>query len=261
MNNIMNPPSTLILLAFLLLPPVVRAADLPPGTADEAEAGFSHEALDRGYTNWDSAYLDGSHRFGERNSVYGELRETRRFGLRDREVSGGYYHPLGETWTGLIEASVSPDHNVLPQDSLSGRLQKAFDGGWDVQAGLRHNTYNTASGNLMVVTGERYWGNYRAAYTLYLSKLQGSGAAPSHMGQISYYYGGNSYLTLGFAKGRQVESLGPGLGVLITDVTGKSLSGRHWLDPRWGLSYEVISEHQGNLYSRRGIRLGLRRAF
>ncbi len=106
----------------------------------------------------------------------------RRFNQQDREISGGYYYPLSETWTGLIEASVSPDHKVLPRSSVFGQLQKAFDDGWNVQAGLRRTQYNTASTDLMVLTGERYWGNYRAAYKFYLGKPQGAGAAPSHYG-------------------------------------------------------------------------------
>lgn len=251
----------LMLLLPLLSPALAQAAEFPPNAANEIEMGASHYALDKGYANWDSLYLDGAHRFGERHSVYGELRETRRFGLRDSEISGGYYQPLNETWTALIEASASPGHNVLPKNSLLGQLQKTFDGGWDVQAGFRSSQYNTASTDLMVLTGERYWGNYRAAYTLYLAKLQGAGTAPSHMAQLGYYYAEHNFLALGLAKGRQAENLGAGLGVLLTEVTSASLSGRHWLDSSWGISYEAIVEHQGNLYSRRGVRVGLRHAF
>ncbi len=156
---------------------------------------------------------------------------------------------------------MSPEHHVLPQDSVFGQLQKSFEDGWDAQAGMRHTQYNLVATDMMVLTGERYWGNYRAAYTLYLAKLQGAGTAPSHSGQLSYYYAEHSYLTLVLTKGRQAESLGPGLGVLLLDVTGVSLSGRHWLNSAWGVSYEAITEHQGNLYTRKGIRLGLRYAF
>jgi len=253
--------SRCLLLFLSLLPMAAQAADAPAGASSEAEVGFSHDALNQGYANWDSSYLDGAHQFGARHSVYGELRETRRFNLNGREISGGYYHPLSDTWTALLGASISPDHYVLPKDTLLGQVQKAFDGGWDVQAGLRRSLYNTASSNLLVLTGERYWGSFRAAYTLYLSKLQGAGTAPSHMGQLSYYYAERNYFTLGVAKGRQVENLGAGLGVLLTEVTSTSLSGRHWLDANWGVSYEATLEHQGNLYTRKGIRFGLRRAF
>ncbi|HEY6095825.1 MAG TPA: YaiO family outer membrane beta-barrel protein [Gallionellaceae bacterium] len=223
--------------------------------------GASHDALDNGYNDWDSVYLDALHRFAARHSVYGELRETQRFNLRDREISGGYSHPFSDTWTGVVEASVSPDHNVLAKNSVFGQLQKSFDDGWGVQAGLRRSEYDTSSTELMLLTGERYWGNYRGAYTLYLGRPQDAGAASSHLAQFSYYYGERSYLTLGISAGRQVESLGPGVGVLVTDVASVSVSGRHWLDSGWGVSYEAILEHQGDLYTRKGIRLGLRHAF
>jgi YaiO family outer membrane protein len=256
----MKRPFQQLLVTLLLVPCIAQASDFPSGNANEIEIGFSHDSLDKGHAGWSSVYLDGAHRFGDRHSIYGELRQARRFNLSDREVSGGYYQPIGEAWTVLIEASVSPDHNVLPKNSLLGQLQKAFDGGWDVQAGLRRSQYNAASTGLMVLTGERYWDNFRAAYTFYLGKIQGAGAAPSHKGQLSFYYTEHSYLTLGLAKGRQVENLGAGLGVLTTDVTSTSLSGIHWLGS-WGVSYEAIAERQGELYSRKGIRFGLRHAF
>jgi YaiO family outer membrane protein len=256
----MNIKRTLfpLLLAACLSPAAAHAADSLP---DEVELGFTHDALDKNHAPWNSVYLDGSHRFGDRNSVYGELRETDRFSLHDREVSGGYYLPLGASWTALVEASISPDHNVLPKDALFGQVQKSFDEGWDVQAGLRRSEYTTAGVDVWVLTGERYWGSYRAAYKLYLSKLESAGLAPSHNAQLSYYYTDRDNLTLSLAKGIQVESLGPALGVLSTDVTTVSLSGRHWLDAGWGVSYEAIQEREGTLYTRKGIRVGLRHAF
>ncbi len=248
-----RPTLHLLLLASLLAPACSQAT--------EVEMGFSHDALDKGYTNWSSTYLDGAHRFGERHTIYGELRETRRFDQQDRELSGGYYYPFNAAWTGLLEASVSPEHKVLPKHSLFGQLQKSFDNGWNAQAGLRHTQYNTAATDLMVLTGERYWGDYRAAYKFYLGKPQGAGAAASHLGQLSYYYGERDSFTLSLSQGNQVENLGAGVGVLTTEVTSISLSGRHWLNPDWGVSYEAIAEHQGRLYTRKGVRLGLRRAF
>lgn len=247
----------LLLLGAWLAPLSSRAADSFP---DELELGYTHDSLDKGYASWNSVYLDGAHRFGKYHSIYGELRKTQRFDLRDREISGGYYQPLGETWTALVEASYSPSHKVLPKSALFGQLQKTFDGGWDIQAGLRHNTYTATSSNLAVLTGERYWGNYRAAYKLYLGKLQGAGTAPSHSVQLSYYYAERDNITLNLARGRQVESQGP-LGVLAIDVTSTSLSGRHWLNSSWGFSYEAIVERQGNLYTRKGFRLGIRYAY
>ena len=253
----------LLTLIVTALPAMVQAMDPPTNTSrDEAELGFSHDVLDKTYNDWNSHYFDLSHRLGDRNLVYGEVRDTERFNLHDREISGGYYFPLDATWTGLIEASTSPDHNVLPQDSVFGQLQKSFQDGWDIQAGQRHSRYNLAPVDITVLTGERYWSNFRASYAVYMAKVDGAGMASSNVGQFSYYYADHDYVTLGYGTGRQVESLGPGLGVLTANVTSSlSLSGRYWVSPQWGLSYEAVSEHLSNLYSRKGIRLGLRRAF
>jgi YaiO family outer membrane protein len=257
----MSPMYRWMLLALLGTPLSALAADPAPALPNEIEAGFSRYSLTNGYADWDSAYLDAAHKFGERHSVYGQVQQAGRFNLVDREISGGYYQPLGPNWTAQIEASASAEHHFLPQNSLFGKLQASLGDGWDVQAGLRHSAYTLASTNTGVLTGERYWGNFRAAYRLYLSRLQGSGTAASHVGQLAYYYSEKSNVTLTVARGRQTESLGPGLGVLLLDVRSVSLTGRHWLNAAWALSFEAISESQGSLYTRTGIRLGLRHAF
>lgn len=258
-----RPSRRVSLLLLALCSGGLPAADLPQTVGNnETELGFSHDNLDKGYGFWDSHYLDLSHRFDERTQLYGEVRDTDRFGLHDKEVSGGYAFPLGSTWVGTLEASMSPEHHVLPQDSLGAQLQKSFEGGWDVQAGLRHSNYTLAPVDLMRLTGERYWGNFRASYSLFMAKIDGAGAAPSHNGQFSYYFGERNYITFSYAQGRQVESLGPGLGILTADITSSStLTGRYWLNRDWGITAEAVSEHLGNLYSRKGLRLGLRRAF
>ncbi|MDE2344241.1 MAG: YaiO family outer membrane beta-barrel protein [Betaproteobacteria bacterium] len=258
-----NPPLRWGWLLLALPSWGLLAADIaPPVGSNEAELGFSHESLDKGYGYWDSQYLDLAHRFDDRSQLYGEVRDTNRFNLHDREVSAGYAFPISSTWSSTIEASASPDHNVLPQNSLGAQLQKSFDEGWDVQAAVRHSRYTLAPVDVTRFTGERYWGNFRASYSVYLAKVDNAGIAPSHNGQFSYYFGDRNYVTLSYAQGRQVESLGPGQGVLTANVTSStSLSGRYWLNRDWGVSYEAVSEHLSNLYSRKGIRLGLRRLF
>ena len=227
----------------------------------EVELGLTHDTLGRGYANWDSSYLDAVHHMGKHQSVYGEVRRANRFGSVDREISGGYYHPLSENWITLIEASLSSTHQFLPQKSALFQLQRTFEGGWDIQAGVRRSVYNVSTSNMLIMGGERYWDNYRAAYKLFLSKLQGAGSASSHNIELSYYFASRSYLTFSMAYGRQVESLGPNLGVMTNNVTTFVLHGRHWLDASWAISYEALTEKQGNIYTRKGARLGLRYAF
>lgn len=250
-----------LLLLLCLIPLRAYAADRAADAMNEAEAGFSHYTLNNGYANWSSVYFDAAHQFGKRHTVFGELRQTRRFDLTDREVSAGYYYPLNSRWTVLAEASISPEHHYLPKQSVHGQLQLALGDGWDVQGGMRRSWYTLTPSDVAQLTGERYWGPFRAAYTLSLAKLPGSSTAPSHKAVLSFYYTDHSYLTLTLARGRELQGLGPGLGVLLLDVRSVSISGRHWLTPAWGVSYQALSEQEGNLYSRKGIRVGLRYAF
>ena len=226
----------------------------------ELELGFSSEGLNNGYAGWRSAYLEGRHSFGERKSIYGTLRETERFGLYDNEAQGGFYYPLNDTWTSLVEASVSPTHNVLPKFSVFGELQKHLGYGWNLHAGIRHNEYSTLNTNIGIFTAERYWGNFRGAYSLYLGRPEGGSSASSHVLALDYYYGARNSVGISVADGREVAGLGP-LGILTTEVRAYVLRGRHWFTPDWALSFEALYQEQGTLYNRQGIRLGLRRVF
>src|SRR4051812_27874869 len=99
---------------------------IPPASAADAgaeiEAGTTYEQLTNDKPDWKSLYLDASKTFAPRQTLYGTVRETERFELRDFEVAAGYSHPFGAKWTGVIEASHSPDHNVLAAESAFGQL-------------------------------------------------------------------------------------------------------------------------------------------
>lgn len=225
----------------------------------ELEFGISHEGLSNGFPDWRSIYLEGVHYFGKRHVVYGTLRETRRSGRTDSEVQGGLYYPLGETWTSVLEASYSPTHNVLPNFSLFGQLQKYLGYGWDMQAGYRHNEYTSFSTNVTSITAERYWSSFRGAYSLYLGRLNGK-TAPSHVAQLDYYFGERNSIGAVIGFGREIADQLPS-DVLITDVRSYVLRGRHWITPEWAISFEALHHEQGSLYTRQGVRLGLRHAF
>lgn len=226
----------------------------------ELELGLGSETLSNGLAPWRTIYLEGLHQFGERQVMYGTLRETRRFGLLDSEAQGGFTYPLGKTSTFLLEANFSPTHNVLPNFSLMGQLQREFDHGWNVQGGIRHSEYSRFNTNVAVITGERYWNSFRGAYSLYLARLDGGSTVPNHTAQLDYYYSDRNSIGVMIARGREIADLGPS-GALITDVRSYGLRGRHWITPDWAISFEALHHEQGNLYARTAARIGLRRAF
>ena len=278
-----NPPRTIlpgraaagcVLAALLATAPVhaqteplsggLRLVDTATGLKaprNELEIGHSRETLSNNLPDWTSSYLLASHRFGDRHVLYGGLRETRRFGLDDSEVHAGLYYPLGGTWTAQVEGSLSQTHEVLPRHSVYGQLQKSLPGGWGIGFGIRHNEYTLSGSNVLSLLAERYWGNFRGAYTLYSGKPEGASSGSSHRLQLSYYYADRSSVGLSYTDGREVENVGPPRGVLASDVRNWTLSGQHWLTPAWALTYDLVNHEQGSLYRRQGLRLGIRHSF
>lgn len=248
----------IVLLAGMLISSVSEAASDASGV--QIEAGFSRDYLNKEYADWSSAYVEAEKKMAERQVIYGLLRETERFEQKDVELLAGYYHPLGRQWTGLVEANVSSTHHILPKWSVLGQLQYAFGDDWGVHLGLRHTEYDTALTNLGVFTLERYWGDYRAAYTLYSGHLAGAGSTISQRLQFSRYYSDHSWLGMALSGGEELENMG-GAGVQHSKVQSVIFNGRHWLSHYWAVTYEANLHQQGDYYARNGIKLGVRHEF
>lgn len=226
----------------------------------EAEGNSAIERLTGGRADWRNTQLDIQARNPARRSYYGYLRAAERFDQRDSEVMMGTYQPFGGSWAMQIEAAMSSTHHVLAKDSLLAQLERRFDGGWGVQVGYKRSEFALTATDLAIVTVDRYFSGFRAAYTLYLGRPDGAGFGPSHRLQWSYHYSDRSFIGISAAAGREVENIFPG-GVLSTQVRNWSLAGRHEFAPRWAVSYEWLTQRQGDFYTRRGIGLGIRHAF
>lgn len=226
----------------------------------EVEAGYSYEYLTNGFAPWQSAHLFVGKRFASRQSLYGVYRETSRVRQRDREGLIGFYQPLGRRWAVLLEANASPTHRILAKWSALAQVERQFGKGWVGSAGYRRTVYKTAQVSTGAFTVERYFSRYRAAYTLYVSGLEGAGTSASHRGQFNYYYGEqSSTLGVSFAAGRELENLGTR--ILRTGVQSFAVQGRHWVNSRWGMNYDATLHRQGEIYTRKGFSVGLRHRF
>ncbi|HEY5900839.1 MAG TPA: YaiO family outer membrane beta-barrel protein [Burkholderiales bacterium] len=229
--------------------------------ATELEAGFTRERLTRGLPDWKSVSLEAVRQYHARAALYGSVRQSERFGERDAQLGGGGYLPLGASWTAQAEALYSPEHQVLPHSSLFAGLSRTLAGGWGASAGLRRNEYTRTAAHVLSLGAERYWDQWRAAYTLYSGRPEGSGSATAHRFQVDRYYAERSSVGASFVTGREVENTGPLGGILTSEVTGAELYARHWLTTHWALSAAALMHKQGDLYERRGVRLGIRYRF
>ena len=252
------PVITLVLVIGTASPVIAQVRDTPRPTL---QFGVAFEALSNGLDPWRSASLEGSGAPNSEQTVYGAFHETTRFSMVDHDVVAGFRQRVSSRLTLVVEGQVSPSHHVSPKWDGLGQVEVVADGGWNVQAGLRHREYETASVTLGATTVERYWGRYRGAYTLYLSHLADAGSSASHRVHGDYFYGPlSSSIGISLAAGSELESLGP-LGVVRTHVRGAALVGRQWLTPRWFVRYDSLLHEQGELYTRKRVSASLGHRF
>ena len=221
------------------------------------ELGSSYEFVDHNNPDWQTYYFSLTHKFSSGQTLYGTASAVTRFNITDPNLMIGFFTPLNKSksWMTTVEASTSPNHQILPTASFFGQLERNFGKGWLGHAGIRHTRYSTDIVNMGVFGFERYFKAYRGAYNMYVAHLNGKGTAVSHVFQGNYYYGERNSVGLGFAFGQEIESTPTGL--LRTDVLDFSFVGRHWVNNRWGFSYVAVWHRQGELYTRGGAQFGL----
>ncbi len=260
-------------------PAIVAAPDRIRGT--QVEVGGSYDWLTDGYDDWRSVYVEAEHQLDVRKLVYGRARGTDRYDQDDHEFTLGGYAPLSPRWTAAAEGTYSASHDVLPVWSVMGQLQWSLPKGWGTGAGIRHSEYRPrclgvefeTDSDLLWFTLDRYWGNYYAGYTLYRAEADDSDQVYSNRFALNRYYGDRSWFGLSFSRGEEIENspiedfggfnCTPTL--VTSDVTAAVLAGRHWLRPRWAISYQfgyfdydIRVREQRPSYTRTGIRVGLR---
>ena len=233
-----------------------------PSPFTTIEIGVSSEQLSKGKGTWTGTSAGITHQFAPRTDVYGTARIDSRFGNTDDTYTGGLYLPSSPNTILNVEASFSPTHNVLPQRDLEVSLDHRLASGWGYTLGTRNRGYTAVEvqGGWLLV--DRYWRNFRAAYSLNGSHLSNvPGVAFGHTLLFTDYYGieGTNSVTLSFNAGREVENTGTA--VLASSVTGATLGGVHWLSPAFGFSWSASTLRQGTLYSRSGVQIGLRSRF
>lgn len=192
----------------------------------------------------------------------GAVRELSRFGRDDVELAALGQAPVAGFVLG-VEGSASPTWNFLPRWSAGLHVERAFEGGWVTSAGLRAARYQGDVGRstpLFPSAGlERYWGRWRAAAVATAVVLDGSWSGTGRLA-LDLYYGDGGRAGVAAAAGRELESLGSGR-LLRTDVIGAAVLGAHPLGGRWAVTWELSVQRQGELYTRTGGRLGIRRSF
>jgi len=207
-------------------------------------------------------------------------------GLNGPETVGGYWRPLSQRLSSLVETSVVPGSLGGGERSVLGQLGTQFGNGWGMQAGIRHselgvplpdatgersglgltalppvNLGPTVGADLGMVTLERFWDRYRGAYTVSSSRADGGSIATSHRLQFSYFYSGLNSVGLSYTTGRTFDTAAPLYAMTPVDSSNVGVVGEHWLTPSWAINYNALLEDRGVAGLKPEIRVGLRLRF
>jgi YaiO family outer membrane protein len=226
------------------------------------ELSHGADALSGGRPAWRATALEGLWT-GERGAAAGGgLRELSRFDRSDVDLSAFGQAPVAGLVLGA-EASASPTWRFVPRWSAGARAERALGAGWVASAGARLLRYEGEAGRTtpLLASGglERYFGRWRAAGVGTAVALEGEWSGGGRLA-LDLFYGDGGRVGASAAAGRELESLGGGR-LLRTDVVGAGLAGAHPLGAGWALAWELSVQRQGDLYTRTGGRLGLRRRF
>ncbi len=271
MNRVPSATACVLAAAFSLAlsaradePPLElrMATEMSPGGRSNTQIGVhsARERLSNGTPDWTDTGIEIVHQFDKRKLVIGGLTESSRFGLDDTTASAEGYYPLSERLTGYVAASGSDTHRVLPRDTVAGQLALSLDRGWGLLGGLKQSNYNTTTVDIVDLTLERYFSDYRAAFTVLPAHSRTAGNATSYRFAFGYYYGEENRVQLLYANGTEVDRpVGVDL-IIATRVRSTALFGRHWFSPAWALDYAVSRTAQGSV-NRNGYNVGVRYRF
>ena len=233
---------------------------LAPRQAQSAEAGFGWQELGGGLPAWNMQYLDYQRTLAPRHLLSGGVQRVERFDQADVELRAGWAQPWTEAWSFALEAGIAPGADVLPRWSGRFRLRRELGEGWGVHGALSHASYAADDLTTAAVGAERYLGAWYGALSVHAGRLQGADTTWSGQLRLERFYAMDSRAGLILAAGRETESIGDGR-FLTSSTRGLALVGLHRLTPHWGFGWEWLVHDQGDAYTRRGFRVGLRHDF
>jgi YaiO family outer membrane protein len=224
------------------------AADPPAGPATQLTAGTEHESLSTNVPDWQRVFVQVDHR-RDAGSLYAALSRDQRFGFSDVSLAGGADWGLSARWSAGVDVGWAPGAHFMPRIAVSGRALRSLANGWETEFRLGHRDYRDARVATAGVGFGRYFGDFRAAYRVDLTELDGAASSAAQSVTLNYYRSPRTRFNFSVVAGQEADAVGPDT-VLRTDVRGFTVGGRHTLGGHLGLSWWLGSERQGDLYRR-----------
>lgn len=226
------------------------------GQKPYAEVGGSYEHLTNGYTPWASQYLDVTVPLEQNGLVYLNLLNANRFSQNDTAGYLNYAYPLRYGVVN-VEGGYTINPQFLTKDlyglGWNGRLPYQFN----YLLSARESQYQVGNTQTLNFGLDKYFGNYRIAYTAVKSILDY--AQRSWLSKFQAYWFADSGSKIGLTYSTGHEPMVVTIGNLTNiDVTTYQIDGLYKINQTIGLTASAWHAAQGNYYQRNGAQIGLR---
>lgn len=209
----------------------------------------SVEDLSNNQPDWNNQSLRIDWKATDSLQVFASIGRNERFNEPDTPVSAGARVAFLDLWHAGLEFESANNSNFLPDSGYTAYAGRRFDQGWVGEVRAQRRNYDTATVTIWSARTERYFSDYRAAYTLYVSRLHGLANAVSHAFTLDWYRSADFSAGVTVAFGDENEAIGPGL-VLESSVASVTITARYALNRRFGLNGWVGVHEQGDFYRR-----------
>ena len=164
------------------------AASLQAQPSAPHDTRFQSLRPDSSFSDWRRLSLEGGARPFDTGAAYVQTLPGDPLGLNAPETTSGYWRPLSQSLSSLVETSFVPGSLGMSERSVMGQLGTQLGSGWAMQAGIRHSDLGVAApeankptlglgltslpapamgpglgADLGHVDSERYWDRYRGA--------------------------------------------------------------------------------------------------
>ena len=220
----------------------------------------SVESLSNDQPDWNNQSLRIDWHATDSFQVFASAGRNERFDEPDTPVSAGTRVEFLDLWHAGLELGYTNNANFLPDNGYTAYAGRRFDQGWVGELRAQRRNYDTATVTIWSARAERYFSDYRAAYTLYVSRLHGLANAVSHAFTLDWYRTADFSAGVTVAFGDENEAIGPGL-VLESSVASITINGRYALNRRFSLNGWVGVHEQGDFYRRQYAGLAVTAGF
>lgn len=217
-------------------------------------AGF--DDLSNDLPSWNNQFVELQLQQSESQLYIARVGRDERYSTADLNVGLGVEQSWGSGWFAGGELSTASSPDYVPELGLRLHAGKSLENGWVADLGFGRREYATETVNSLFAIAEKYRGDWRYAYQIGWSRLQGTSGFFGHRLTANRYYNDTSSIGVSVSFGDEAESLSSGR-VLETAVRGVSINGNHELNERFGILWWLGTHEQGDFYRRRFVGMAI----